>query len=99
MSLLPRRYEEDVFHTCYKMHPHMFYQMMYNVAHHDPYFIQTRDNLGRINLSTEQELTCAMRMFTYCTTTDWFNETFDIAESTIIEILEHFTRAIRNVYR
>nr|XP_011462191.1 PREDICTED: uncharacterized protein LOC101309236 [Fragaria vesca subsp. vesca] len=72
--------------------------MMHDVANYDPYFVQRRDATGRVGLSTEQKLTCAMRQLAYGVTADFFDDYMDIAESTAIEILEHFTRAIWNVY-
>ncbi|XP_004309380.1 PREDICTED: uncharacterized protein LOC101291587 [Fragaria vesca subsp. vesca] len=68
------------------------------MANYDPYFVQGRDATGRVGLSTEQKLTCAMRQLAYGVTADFFDDYMDIAESTAIEILEHFTRAIWNVY-
>lgn len=76
------------------MHP----QMMHNVANHDPYFIQMRDEVGRLSLSTKQKLTYAMRMLTYNFPVNHFDDTFDIAESTTIKIQEYFTKTIWNVY-
>ncbi|XP_024190832.2 uncharacterized protein LOC112194080 [Rosa chinensis] len=57
-----------------------------------------RDACGRLSLSTEQKLTCAMRMLAYGITADFCDDYLDIAKSTAIEILEHFTTAIWNVY-
>nr|XP_011470572.1 PREDICTED: uncharacterized protein LOC105353264 [Fragaria vesca subsp. vesca] len=72
--------------------------MMRDVANYDPYFVQGRDAIGRVGLSTEQKLTCAMRQLAYGVTADFFDDYMDIAKSTAIEILEHFIRAIWNVY-
>ena len=80
------------------MHPHVFDRMMHGVANHDPYFVQTCDVAGRPGFSTEQKLTFAMKMLAYGTPADSFNETFGIAESTGIEIMEYLTRAIWNVF-
>ncbi|PRQ51872.1 putative harbinger transposase-derived protein [Rosa chinensis] len=71
---------------------------MHDVANHDPYFVQTDDASGRVGLSTEQKLTCAMRMLAYRLPADLCDEFLDVAESTALEILSHFTRAISNVY-
>ncbi|XP_024190314.1 uncharacterized protein LOC112194298 [Rosa chinensis] len=72
--------------------------MMCDVANYDPYFVQTRDACGRLSLSTEQKLTCAMRMLAYGITADFCDDYLDIAKTTAIEIFEHFTKAIWNVY-
>ncbi|XP_024178778.1 uncharacterized protein LOC112184771 [Rosa chinensis] len=94
----PCRFQGDVFHRRYRMRPHVFDQMMHNVANHDPYFVQTDDASGKVGLSTEQKLTCAMRILGYKLPTDLCDEFLDVAESTALEILLHFTRAIWNVY-
>ncbi|XP_024156200.1 uncharacterized protein LOC112164203 [Rosa chinensis] len=80
------------------MRPHVFDQIMHDVANHDPYFVQTDDAFAKVGLSTEQKLTCAMRMLAYGLPTDLCDEFLDVAESTVLEILSHFTRAIWNVY-
>ena len=76
------------------MQPWVFDRMMHDVANYDPYFVQGRDTTGRVGLSTEQKLTCVMRQLAYGVTTNFFDDYMDIAKSTAIEILEHFTRTI-----
>ncbi|XP_024195999.1 uncharacterized protein LOC112199182 [Rosa chinensis] len=94
----PCRYEPNIFHRRYRMQPWVFDRMMRDVANYDPYFVQTRDACGRLSLSTEQKLTCAIRMLAYGITADFCDDYLDIAKSTAIEILDHFTTAIWNVY-
>ncbi|XP_004296251.1 PREDICTED: uncharacterized protein LOC101315423 [Fragaria vesca subsp. vesca] len=94
----PCRYEPNIFRRRYRMQPWVFDRMMHDVANYDPYFVQGRDATGRVGLSTEQKLTCTMRQLAYGVIADFFDDYMDIAESTAIEILEHFTRAIWNVY-
>ncbi|XP_024164513.1 uncharacterized protein LOC112171583 [Rosa chinensis] len=92
------RFQGDVFRRWYRMRPHVFDQMMHDVANHDPYFLQTDDASGRVGLSIEQKLTCTMRMLAYGLPADLCDEFLDVAKSTALEILSHFTRAIWNVY-
>ena len=94
----PCRYKPNIFRRRYRMQPWVFDRMMHDVANYDPYFVQGRDATGRVGLSTEQKLTCVMRQLAYGVTADFFDDYMDIAESTAIEILEHFTRAIWHVY-
>ncbi|XP_050378290.1 uncharacterized protein LOC126795505 [Argentina anserina] len=89
-----RWFEGDIFRRRYRMRPHLFDQMMNGVANYDPYFVQTRDASGRVGLSTEHKLTCAMKMLAYGLPGDLCDEFLDVAESSIMEILQHFTRAI-----
>ncbi|XP_004295938.1 PREDICTED: uncharacterized protein LOC101298406 [Fragaria vesca subsp. vesca] len=94
----PCRYEPNIFRRRYRMQPWVFDRMIHDVANYDSYFVQKRDATGRVSLSTEQKLTCAIRQLAYGITADFFDDYMDIAKSTAIEILEHFTRAIWNVY-
>ncbi|XP_024160891.1 protein ALP1-like [Rosa chinensis] len=94
----PCRYEPNIFRRRYRMQPWVFDRMMRDMANYDPYFVQTRDACGRLSLSTEQKLTCAMRMLAYGITADFCDDYLDIAKTTAIEIFEHFTKAIWNVY-
>ncbi|XP_004295688.1 PREDICTED: uncharacterized protein LOC101301664 [Fragaria vesca subsp. vesca] len=94
----PCRYKPNIFRRRYRMQPWVFNRMMCDVANYDPYLVQRRDAIGRVGLSTEQKLTCAMRQLAYGVTADFFDDYMDIAKSIAIEILEHFTRAIWNVY-
>lgn len=95
----PCRFDGDYFRRRFRMRPHLFDKMMRSVANHDPYFVQNMDATGRLSLSTEQKLTCAMRMLAYGLPADLTDEFLDIAESTALEVLDHFTRAIWAVYR
>lgn len=73
--------------------------MMHDVANHDSYFVKKKKNtLHRLNFSTEQNLTCVMRMLAYELSIDLFDEFLNMTKSTTLEILQHFTRAIWNVY-
>lgn len=94
----PCRYEPNIFLRRYRMQPWVFDRMMRDVANHDPYFVQKKDGLGRVRFSTEQKLTCAMRMLAYGISAYFCDNFLDIAKSMACEILEHFTRAIWNVY-
>ncbi|XP_050387254.1 uncharacterized protein LOC126803500 [Argentina anserina] len=94
----PCRFQGDIFCRRYRMRPYLFDQMMHEVANHNPYFVQMRDTSGRVGFSVEQKLTCAMRMLAYGLIEDLCDEVLDIVESSAMEILQHFTKAIWNVY-
>ncbi|KAL6134201.1 hypothetical protein ACLB2K_066434 [Fragaria x ananassa] len=94
----PCRFKGDVFPRRYQMRPHVFNQMMHDVANHDSYFVQKPNASGRLGLSTEQKLACTMRMLAYGLPADLCDEFLNIAESIALEILSHFTRAIWKVY-
>nr|XP_011459722.1 PREDICTED: uncharacterized protein LOC105350064 [Fragaria vesca subsp. vesca] len=72
--------------------------MMHDVSNYDSYFVQKPNASGRNGFSIKQKLTCAMRMFAYGLPADLCDKFLDVAESTALKILSHFTRAIWKVY-
>ena len=94
----PYRFQGDIFRRRYRMCPHVFDRMMRDVVNHDPFFIQRPNACGQIGFSTEQKLTCAMRILAYDIPADMCDEFLDIDESTTLDILKRFTRAIWAVY-
>lgn len=88
-----------MFHMCYRMQPCVFNRMVHDVVNHDPYSVKKKKNtLGRLNFSIEQKLTCTLRMLAYGLSIDLFDEFQDMAKFTTLQILQHFTKAIWNVY-
>lgn len=72
---------------------------MCDVANHVPLLcLKKKDAPRRLNFSTKQKLTCAIRVLTYRLSADLFDKFLNIGESIALEILQHFTRAIWNVY-
>ncbi|XP_073121826.1 uncharacterized protein [Henckelia pumila] len=68
------------------------------VKNHDHYFTQWVNGLGRIGLSTNKNITAAMRMLAYGTPADAANEYIKIGESTTIQCLQRFSRDIVEVF-
>ena len=64
------------------------------VKQHDNYFTQRRDALGRLGLSTLQKVTAAIRILAYGMHADATDEYIKIGESTAIECMKRFCRAI-----
>ncbi|KAK2652186.1 hypothetical protein Ddye_012042 [Dipteronia dyeriana] len=64
------------------------------VEAHDNYFVQRRDNVGRLSLFTFQKITTVFRMLAYGCPTDATDEYIKIRESTTIESLKRFYRAV-----
>ncbi|KAF8408471.1 hypothetical protein HHK36_007625 [Tetracentron sinense] len=67
-------------------------------ASNDLYFILKRNAAGTLGLSSLQKVTAAMRMLTYGVATDAVNDYVRIGESTSIESLRKFVRAVVEVF-
>ena len=68
------------------------------VETYEPYFIQKRDNAQRLDLSSLQKITAALRMLTYGVATNFMNEYVWIGESTAIESLKKFVKAVVDIF-
>jgi len=71
---------------------------MSDVEDHDDYFVQKRNAANVFGLSCFQKVTAAMRMLTYGTAADAADEYARIGESTTLESLRHFVRAVVELY-
>ncbi|XP_073064188.1 uncharacterized protein [Primulina eburnea] len=69
-----------------------------SVQQHDNYFVQKVDALGRPGLSPYQKITAAMRILAYGMAADSTDEYIKIGESTAIESLKRFCRAVVEVF-
>ncbi|XP_020257709.1 uncharacterized protein LOC109834180 [Asparagus officinalis] len=76
------------------MHRPLFLHILSALETHDSYFVQKRDVAGKIGLSSLQKVTAAMRMFAYGVSADSVDDYVRIGESTTIESLDRFTKAI-----
>ena len=68
------------------------------VTTHDSYFIQKINAVGVRGLSSLQKITAALRMLAYGTAADSVDEYIRIGESTAIEGLKRFVKAIVKVF-
>jgi len=68
------------------------------VEAHDEYFIQKRNAANVLGLSCFQKVTAAMRMLSYGMAADTTDEYVRIAESTALDSLRHFVRAVVEVF-
>ena len=76
----------------------LFSRITNAVQGHDNYFMQRRDDVGRLGLSGLQKITVVYRMLTYCMPADATKKYIKIGESTTIESLKRFCRAIMKVF-
>ncbi|KAK8957599.1 hypothetical protein KSP39_PZI000298 [Platanthera zijinensis] len=92
-------YGETYFRRRFRMRKNLFLRIVAAVREHDNYFIQKKDGLETLGLSTLQKITAAFRMLAYGTAADNCDEYIRIGESTVIQCLKRFCRAIVQVYK
>jgi len=76
----------------------LFRRIMDAVEEHDHYFVQKRDAAGVLGLSCFQKVTAALRMLTYGVSADATDEYVRIGESTALESLCKFVRAVVEIF-
>ncbi|KAL5832315.1 hypothetical protein ACOSQ4_017669 [Xanthoceras sorbifolium] len=90
------RYNELMFRRRFRMSRSLFLRIANEV---DNYFVQRRDGLGRLGLSSLQKITSVFRMLAYGVPADSTDEYIKIGESTAIESMKRFCRAVVEVFR
>ncbi|XP_020263140.1 uncharacterized protein LOC109839119 [Asparagus officinalis] len=91
-------YPAKLFRRRFRMHRPLFLRILSAVETHDSYFVQKRDAAGKIGLSSLQKVTAAMRMLAYGVSADSVDDYVRIGESTAIESLGRFTKAIVTIF-
>ncbi|KAK6778114.1 hypothetical protein RDI58_024832 [Solanum bulbocastanum] len=92
------RFNDAIFRRRYRMSRNLFLRIVDAIKDHDMYFEQRIDALGRFGLSTLQKITAVFRMLAYGLPTDATDEYVKIGESTTIESMKRFCRAIVEVF-
>ena len=85
---------EGFFRRRFRMSRHLFLRIVNEVEQYDPYFIQRTDAVGVLGLSSLQKITAAYRILAYGTPADSVDEYIRIGESTAIESLRRFVKAV-----
>ncbi|XP_042968395.1 uncharacterized protein LOC122301247 [Carya illinoinensis] len=91
-------YPSNLFRRRFRMSRPLFLRILNEVESYEPYFVQIRDNAGRLGLSSMQKITAALRMLAYGVTGDFMDEYIRIDESTAMESLKRFSETIVNVF-
>ena len=91
-------YNDVMFCRRYRMSRSFFLCIINAVKGHDNYFTQQRDRLGRLRLSPIQKVTVVFRMLAYGLPADATDEYVKIGESTAIESMKRFCRAIVEIF-
>ncbi|KAL2461631.1 putative harbinger transposase-derived nuclease [Abeliophyllum distichum] len=92
------RYNESMFRRRFRMSRNLFLRIVQAVEGHDKCFNQKRDGVGKLGLSAFQKITAVFRMLAYGVAADATDEYIKIGESTAIESLKRFCRAIVEVF-
>ena len=91
-------YNGTMFCRRYRMSRSLFIRIVDAVKDHDRYFQQRWDNTGRPGLSPIQKITVAFRMLAYGVPADATDEYIRIGESTAIESMKRFCRAMVEIF-
>ncbi|XP_042977865.1 uncharacterized protein LOC122308659 [Carya illinoinensis] len=91
-------YPSNLFRRRFRMSRPLFLRILNEVESYDPYFVQRRDNAGRLGLSCMQKITAALRMLAYGVTGDFMDEYIRIGESIAMESLKKFSETVVTVF-
>ena len=87
-----------LFRRRFRMSRPLFFHLQSALEAHNPYFIQKRNVVGMLGLSSLQKMTAALRMLTHGIAADSTDEYVRIGESTGIESLKKFVKAVVNIF-
>src|SRR5262249_43485983 len=91
-------YTDYNFRRRFRMHRPLFLRILNAVEAYDPFFVQRRNSAGNLGLSSLQKVIAAMRMLAYGVSADSVDDYVRIGESTAIESLKKFVKAIVVVF-
>ncbi|XP_062099075.1 uncharacterized protein LOC133804991 [Humulus lupulus] len=92
------RFTDLMFRQRFRMVRPLFLHILDAIQRHDNYFIQRRDGMGKLGLSGLQKVTVVFRMLVYGVPADATDEYIKIGESTTVESLKRFCRAVVEVF-
>ncbi|KAK9996092.1 hypothetical protein SO802_020778 [Lithocarpus litseifolius] len=91
-------YPPNLFRRRFRMSQSLFLRIQSKVEIYEPYFIQKRDNAQKWGLSSLQKITVALRMLAYGVTADFMDKYVRIGESTAMESLKKFVKAVVDIF-
>ena len=94
----PPIYPLNLFRRRFRMNQTLFLRILFMVENYDPYFVQTKNAVGIMGLSSLQKMTAAIRMLAYGVAADVVDDYVRIGESTTIESLKRFVRAVVAIF-
>ncbi|XP_062188975.1 uncharacterized protein LOC133892307 [Phragmites australis] len=94
----PPVYPDYIFRRQFRMKHNLFLKIVGAVEEKDRWFQQRRNAAGELGLSTLQKVIAAFRMLAYDASVDSLDECLRLGESTIIESMRRFVRAVVDVF-
>ncbi|XP_062193495.1 uncharacterized protein LOC133896872 [Phragmites australis] len=94
----PPVYPDYIFRRRFRMKRGLYLRIVEAVEDRDPWFQQRRNAAGELGLSALQKVTAAFRMLAYDAPADSLDECLRLGESTIIESMRRFVRAVVEVF-
>ena len=91
-------YDQEFFRRRFRMKRPLFLHIVDGVAGHDSFFQNKHDATGRRSLSPLQKSTAAIRMLAYGVAADSVDDYIRIGESTTLECVKQFVRAVIEVF-
>jgi hypothetical protein len=91
-------HDEVVFRRRFRMSQKLFLNIVYAVRRFDNYFICKKDRTGMVGFSSLQKCTAALRMLAYGAPGDSHDDYIRMAESTAMECMSRFCRAVVLVF-
>jgi hypothetical protein len=91
-------YNEKHFRRRFWMLKALFLRIVAAIELHDDYFRQKPDARGVLGASPIQKVVGAFRMLAYGVSADFLVDYIRLGESTIIESLKHFVKAIVDIF-
>ena len=94
----PPIYPLNLFRRRFQMNRTLFLCILFMVENYDPYFVQTKNAVGIIGLSSLQKMTAVVRMLSYGVAANAVDDYVRIGESITIESLKIFVRAVVGIF-
>ena len=91
-------FKHQKFRRCFCISRHLFNRIREGVVGYDDYFEYKEDAIGKIGFSSYQKCTAAIRMLAYGVPSDLIDEYVCMSESTCLESLYKFCKAVIAVF-
>ena len=91
-------YTPAIFRRRFWMKHSLFLRIQFKGEVHNSYFVQNRNSANKLDLSSLQKITTALRMLAYGVSGDFIDEYVRIGETIALESLKKFVTAVIDVF-
>nr|XP_043615641.1 uncharacterized protein LOC122587521 [Erigeron canadensis] len=91
-------FEDDVFHTRYRMSRRLFFKIVEDITAAFPWFRSSANAAGIRGFLAIQKCTCALRQLAYDNLADNYDEGLAFSTRTTRECLDNFCIAVKYLY-